>query len=129
MKRLIPTVVVALLLAGCSSPAPAPSPTTPPGPVEYGAVSELKDAFITAGGECGTWEQTNQVRLAAQSGTCGPKSVLSTYSTKADLDEMVSTLKAFSPDGYSLLIGPNWAINSPQVESIYKKLGGTLATK
>lgn len=117
------------LLAGCSSPAPEPTPTKPAGPVEYGAVEDLRAAFVDAGGVCNDWKQQNQVTVAAQSGQCGGETVLSTFTTTADRDKMVATIKAISPDSLTLLVGPNWVINSSQVDKVYKTLGGTLVSK
>ena len=88
----------------------------------------LRDAYVAAGGECDDWAQTNVVKLAAESGTCGDDMVLSTFANESDRDSTVSTLKELMEliGGVKLLVGPNWIINSDEAPRLQPKLGGTI---
>lgn len=142
MKTLIPALLAGLLLAGCSSAAPvapvtvsAPSSTPSPsktGPVSYGSVTELRDAAVAAGYDCPSWEQENNVTLAAESGACSDADVFMTFTGEDDRDELVANLKAMATEtiGVTLLVGPNWVINTEDgLESLQEALGGTIVRK
>jgi hypothetical protein len=130
IRFLAPAAVLLLALTGCSSAAqPSPTPTEPAGPATYSSVVELKDAYVAAGGDCDEWAQTNRVTVAAQSGDCDGNTVLSTYASESDRETAVANLKMLNPDNYSLLSGPNWIINSPDVADVSDALGGVLVTK
>lgn len=133
----------ALSLAACSSapePAPATQPATPttttaaptPTPTELGAVgsvADLKDAAVAAGFDCPSWEQSNHMPAAAESGTCTDDDVFSTYTSQADRDEVVDFLKEnLSGTGIelTLLVGENWIINSDTAAELEPELGGVL---
>lgn len=130
MKKLGVAVIGAcLLLAGCSS-APAPSETTAVSyPATYRSVEDLRDAFVSAGGDCPAWEQTNQIPLAAESGTCSSSNVLSIYSSTADRDELVRGYKSIATNDSVILVGENWVINDKSVRDLDPALGGTIVTK
>lgn len=141
MKSLIPTLLAGLLLAGCSSAAPAapvaastPSSTPSPsktGPVTYGSVTDLRDAAVAAGYDCPSWEQANHVTLAAESGTCSSADVFMTFTGEGDRDELVGLLKQNLGDvGMHLLVGPNWVINTEDgLDALQEALGGTIVRK
>ncbi|MFC0678320.1 hypothetical protein ACFFGH_10760 [Lysobacter korlensis] len=135
MRLTAPAIALSLaavaLLAGCSSPSAAPvaqaTPTqeAPAGPVEYGSVEELRDAYVDAGGSCDAWVQENRVTLAAESGDCNDSTVLMTFISESNRDELVATQKEMGFE-VSLLVGPNWIVNADDIETVQETLGGTL---
>ena len=143
MSLLTILVLGSVSLSGCSGgatasqPQQAPSTTTatptktvPVNGEHYSSVQSLKEAFVLAGGICTGYSQTDNVTLAAQSGTCGKGAVLTTYSSVADRDGVVANMKQFSDMiGMNLLVGENWIINDPSVATVQPKLGGTLFTR
>ncbi len=118
----IGALIVILLLAGCAAATPAADGGS------YGSVEDLRDAYVAAGGDCDGWSQDNQVTLAAESGVCDSNTVLSTYTSQDAKEEIVATVKAVGDviGGYSLLVGVNWIINSPDAKDAREVLGGTL---
>lgn len=137
--------LVATALSGCSgdatgsrpqqvsakaTPSPSPTKTVPVNGEHYSSVDSLKEAFVLAGGLCSGYSQTDNVTLAAQTGTCGKGAVLTTYSSVADRDGVVANMKQFSDlVGMNLLVGENWIINDAGVAAVQPKLGGTLFTR
>ena len=114
LMRLRPTpataVIAAILaLAACSSatPASAPvaatpaspsssSPTPTPTPTALGEVAgvvQLRDAAVAAGYVCPSWNQTNIVEKASESGNCSDDDVLSTYTSQTDRDSIVDFMQ------------------------------------
>ncbi len=130
MKKLGVTAIAAVLvLAGCSS-SPTPQPTSDAAyPAKFRTVEELRDAFVRAGGSCPNWQQTNQIPLAAESGTCSSSNVLSIYSSTADRDELVRGYKSIAMEDSVIMVGENWVINDKQVRSLDPALGGTIVSK
>jgi hypothetical protein len=122
----------AALTAAASAPTPTPTPTktVPPNGEHYSSVTSLRSAYLTAGGDCPAFNETNQVARAAESGTCGTGSVLSIYSSSSDRDAVVDGMKQFADlVGMNLLVGENWIINDKNVSQYRSKLGGTLVTR
>jgi len=122
MKKLIAIAAVVLLVTGCASQS------EPEYPSSYRSVEELKEAFVKAGGECPDWEQTNQVKLAAESGTCSESNVLSIYSSEAVRDEALAAYKSIALGDSTLLVGENWIINDKRVKELDSAIGGTFVT-
>lgn len=123
MKAWIALLAVALLVTGCAQ--------QPAYPETFRSVEELRDAFIEAGGICEEWEQSNKVKVAAESGTCDGSNVLSIYSSETDRDSVVGNMQ-FSAEilgEVNLLVGKNWIINDPDVKELDPALEGTLVTK
>lgn len=126
MRKLgIALIGVCTLLVGCSA-APA---ATASYPATFRSVEELRDAFVRAGGDCPDWKQTNQIPLAAESGTCSDSNVLSIYSSTADRDKLVTRYKEIASEDSVILVGENWVINDKAVRDLDPTLGGTLVTK
>lgn len=132
---------LALVLGGCSAapvaaPVAAPTTSAPTPPANggtYGSVQELKDAFVEAGGICDSWDQSNHVTKAAESGSCSDQNVMSTYLSKEDITSMISSIKALNEEvDYESdavwLTGENWVINDPAAAELRGKLGGVLVT-
>jgi hypothetical protein len=137
---LIACVVGVLTLSGCAgsggfvsasaSPSSTPTKTVPANGEHYSSVASLKDAFVNAGGDCSSYEETNKVTRAAESGTCGTNTVISVYSSAADRDAVVDGLKQFADMiGMNVLVGENWIVNDEKVAQYQSKLGGTLVTR
>lgn len=125
MKELTAIGLVGvLLLAGCAESKPSPAAETK----SYRTVEELKDEFIRAGGDCPEWAQTNQVKLAAESGTCGSSNVLSTYTSEAEKDHALALFREIAQPGTTLLVGPTWIINDKSVKELSPSLGGTVVS-
>lgn len=138
MRTAIALVVIGLAVTGCGSsnddPTAAPvSSATSSGPKSYSTVASLKDAAVAAGLPCPVWNQDDVVVAAAESGTCGEDTVLSTYATADDLQTAIGNLrgmndlmKANKLEPVPLLIGANWIINAPDAASLTGALGGTI---
>jgi hypothetical protein len=153
MKRVGGVAAVAAavtLLAGCGGG----DTTNPSAPVtssqatlgEVDSVVDLKDAAMAAGMSCPFWDQTNAMTLAAESGECTTGSgsyVLSTYISESSRDDAVQRFKDFSlgirktleekedvdpalTQEETLLVGPNWVINSNTAASLQVTLGGKI---
>lgn len=99
----------------------------------YGSVADLRIAAVSAGYTCARWKQDNAVRLAAESGHCSEDDVFSTYASKARLNRQLETSQqldqmsldaGLKPNPY--LVGPNWIINAPSVDTLRSSLGGTV---
>lgn len=97
-------------------------------PDTYRSVEELKDAFVKAGGTCDNWNQSNQVVLANESGTCSDQNVLSIYASESAVDEALEAYKSLGSTDSTLLIGENWIINDPSVKDLDPAIGGTFFT-
>jgi hypothetical protein len=109
---------------------PSPTKTVPVNGEHYSSVQSLKEAFVLAGGICSGYSQTDNVTLAAQTGTCGKGAVLTIYSSVSDRDGVVANMKQFSDlVGMNLLVGENWIVNDAGVATVQPKLGGTLFTR
>ena len=113
----------ALSLSACSTedpPAPESQPVSAeeelPGDLEYKTVVELRDAVVYLGFPCPEWDERNQVTLAAGSGVCSTSSVLSVYLSDASKDEAIQNLKSFNDSKGTLIVGPNWIINTPDAK-------------
>lgn len=91
---------------------------------------ELRDAAVDAGLPCPRWRQTDRYEVAAEFGKCSGATALSTYSTSADLQEAVTTLRALNlplgEEATPILVGANWIIQSPHVPKIAGRLGGAV---
>lgn len=135
MKRpTLATAVLAIpamiLLSGCGGAESGP-PASSGASLEIGkaaSVEEVRDAFVAAGGEC-DWERTDRITVAAESGDCSGRTVISIYATEQDLDDAVSTLRGNTPMKLNLLVGDNWIINSPEAEGMDDVLGGEWITE
>jgi hypothetical protein len=93
-------------------------------------VSDLKDAWIAAGGTCDDWVEDDVVQTAAQSGHCSDDDVFMTFADDSSKAEAVDNLKQFASTDIptTLLVGPNWIINDDSAPSYASKLGGTAVT-
>lgn len=133
MRRIALIAIPLLLLAGCAAATEPPTPTktadAPPADGgTFGSIDNLVDAFVAAGGDCAGWNQTNVITLAAESGDCDDNTVLSTYASQADKDEVIANHKALMEmiGGGTLLVGGNWILNDKNAGDYQEKLGGTI---
>lgn len=135
----------ALALAGCggttsagptASATPTPTSTVTAPPANGGTfptVVALKNAFVKAGGACPAFNQTNRVKLAAESAECSTNTVISTYISSSDISELIQVNKKLNAEikssgGNSWLVGENWVINSPTAAQMQEKLGGKVVS-
>jgi len=142
LRAMIRPALISLALAAltaCSSPiaaTPAASASTvvvtssTPTPTStvviaktYSTLADFRDDVIAAGYDCPNWHQTNQVKLAAASGSCSDNDVLSIYLSSADVSQVVQNLKELNASVH-LLVGPNWVFNTSAPEMYRPKLGG-----
>lgn len=143
-KSIAALALGALLLAGCggsSDPAPDASPTagdTPsassssPVPTAaspestYQSVRDLVDAAVEAGYPCPNFTQSNQVKLALESGACSDFDVFSVYGSRDDMMEVANFLGASGGTDY--LMGGNWIINGnlSWLRTLKRTLGGAV---
>lgn len=137
IKLLGLAAVSVVLLSGCAgAPESASSPTATTPPADggtYSTVADLKDAYVAAGGDCPSFSQGNEVKLAAESGECGTNTVLSTYVSNSDVSQVIQNAKTFwekldLTDDSTWLVGQNWIINSHQSADVRGKLGGKLVS-
>jgi uncharacterized protein YgiB involved in biofilm formation len=111
-------VAAALLLTGCGGP--------PADGGSYKNVTELKDAFVKAGGTCDGWEAHNKTILATTSGRCGTKFALGVF---ADPENMALQVSTFESVHVLAAVGKNWIISGLDAASAHDKLGGELVGK
>ncbi|WP_423058724.1 hypothetical protein [Brevibacterium linens] len=113
--------VLTLFLVGCGPEKSGGS---------YDDINALRDAFIKAGGDCEEWDESNQVLGAAQSGDCGTSTVLSVYLTHDAVQQRIADTKdsIFGAAGGEWLTGENWVINTDDVRSLQKKMGGQIVS-
>jgi hypothetical protein len=69
----------------------------------FESVVEMRDAYIEIGGSCSDWEQSNQIKLALESGGCSDGNVMSIYSSRSVADEQNRAYKEFISD-----LMPSW---------------------
>jgi hypothetical protein len=132
-------VLALALLASCGGDGTLPADVTeassdaPAQAAEYGSVTELKNAAVEAGYVCSTWEVDNVVALAAESGSCGDDSVLSTYASQEDLQSQLDIEKEASTlltdngiETTPTLVGPNWLFKAPEAVELRESIGGVL---
>lgn len=97
----------------------------------YKSLTDLKTSFVKAGGQC--WEWRVNPRLEDRTGgDCDKMTTIIFFTRKTDtLAEALNFAKFERSSNFQvhLLVGPNWMINSDQVKSVYKKMGGTLITR
>lgn len=130
-KLLWSAIPMALLVSSCSSPVEVAlddsAETSQPVATRYSSVQELRDAYVSAGGECDDFQQTNRVKHSAESAECGDSVVLSTYLSVDAVQKQVEAAKdAFAGfDSGTWLVGENWIINSPDINHIQGRLGGS----
>lgn len=110
-----------LTTAGCAAEKPKAT---------YDNASDLKDAFVKAGGSCDQWKQTNKVQIASQSGECGTSTVLSVYLSSDAVERRIEATKSsiFGSTGDDWLVGENWIVNSPDARQYQEKLGGRIVS-
>jgi len=87
----------------------------------------LRDAYVSAGGECSDFKQTNKVKYAAESAVCGDSVVLSTYLSEGAVQKQMESAKEAlaNLDSATWLVGENWVVNAPNIDQIQSQLGGS----
>jgi hypothetical protein len=116
-------------------------PTTVVMEKRFESVLEMRDSYIEIGGSCADWEQSNQVKLALESGECNESNVMSIYSSRAVADEQNRAFKELINEimpswitedrPISLLVGANWILNESDaslVSAFQSAFGGDLIT-
>lgn len=127
-------IAVLLALTACAGPAETePEPSAAATQRELGEVDgidELVKAYADAGGDCGAWEQTDQVELASASGNCNSSTVLMTFDDATARDTTADALLSLAVEGETktILVGENWIVNADDVHRISTVLGGDLKT-
>jgi hypothetical protein len=135
MKTRFPFLAAfALLAAAALSACVQGPPATQPEEAEAQALgtvyslTELATAVSNAGVACDL-QQNDRVTAASASGDCSSTTVVMMFDTREDREQIVATLQAISLDGtVSLLVGENWIVNSPEVETLHDSLGGEIVT-
>lgn len=107
-------VATLISLAACSSTATK----------EYTTVIALRDAAVAGGYACQSWIQDNKVAMALESGSCSTADVFSVYPSKAAVDQQMTLHRQMGTGMISLLVGPNWIVNTKNPEGLQKTLGG-----
>lgn len=108
--------VILISLAACSSAAAK----------EYESVTALRDAAVAGGYACPSWAQENKVAMALESGSCSTADVFSVYPSKAAVDQQLTLHRQMGTGMISLLVGPNWIVNTKNPEGLQKTLGGAV---
>ncbi|MGC5615057.1 hypothetical protein [Georgenia sp. Z1491] len=113
-----------------SEPEPTPSASPQVEAQSYGSLVDLRDAAVGAGYDCATWEQTNHMPMAAQSGSCSTEDVFSIYINADEANAQVETSReVFAEVGqFEWLVGANWIINAPSdsLEMLREAIGGVV---
>ena len=101
----------------------------------FETLEEFKSAFVGAGGQCWSWtieDIPDDYNGLLGRGVCDDKTALMLYvKDYAVLEDALTLRKSLLSleMGVSLLVGDNWLLNSDQVQSVHKKMGGTLITR
>lgn len=90
----------------------------------YDDVTQLRDALVAAGFECPSWRATSVIG-ASSAGDCSESLSISVYGDPANLAENLATLGKWV-DPQTLLVGPNWLVNSSEAVSMQAYLGGEM---
>lgn len=124
IARAVPALstlaAAAVLLAGCGGP--------PADGGSYNTATELKDAFVKAGGQCDEWKPDSDPPFAdATAGSCGrPGSddyLLYVFADKKDRNFIVTKM---ADVGVAAVAGLNWMILGSDEAAAHKLLGGEL---
>ena len=122
------------MLAGCGSSAPEKN-------ARYKHVTDLRDAYVAAGGHCDQWKQIYNTAFTGrpesvnvlEQGDCNTKepgaygALLTIYANREDAIKEADAIRW----GESL-VGPNWHImvgNGDDIPALAKKLGGVYDTE
>lgn len=101
-------------------------------PEEYQNINTLKDAFVSTGQQCYRWQfDSGGARYSTLSGSCGPTSVLSLYSSSEDVEKQLSLAQSYlePDDDRQWLVGKNWTIHADvDLEHVQSLLGGELVS-
>ncbi len=122
-----PLAISAVTLTGCSlidGGDDEAKPTIFGEATEYQTLDELKAAFVTAGGECDSWEPVDPGDYDAEAGRCGDSTVLAVYHNPDQIPEVVARAQQLATTTH-LLVGENWVVNTPNPENFVDQLGGT----
>ena len=121
VKAILLIAALSLSLTACASGNS--------GPQSFSDIDGVRDAFVSSGGDCPQWNQDNRVTDALQSGTCDEETVIMFFGSEGEANaralDLKNTMKSFGITP-SLLVGPNWVINSPQVLAVEQQMGGVL---
>jgi hypothetical protein len=103
---------------------------------EFSSIEELRDAFVSAGGQCWEWKKYDPVkdRITTHKGTaeCDKNTVLVLFSDGVSSQneglDFASQMRSLNFE-VNVLVGANWMINSDQAAKVYPQMGGTLITR
>lgn len=132
MRASILAAVGALALTACADPATQDvANEPPPPPARYTAVSELRDAVVSAGVSCPTYNVLRQPAHAAEAAECSDATMLLIFASDEDKQANIDDIAAFSQlVEVTLLVGENWIVNSMPAElDKLGALGGTRFTR
>lgn len=89
---------------------------------------QLRDAYVAAGGDCGSWVDDKADLLATDSGSCTTTTTISIYD-KPDQQKAAVALAKIGAAPNSLLVGGNWMIQTGDANKLLPKLGGIVVTQ
>jgi hypothetical protein len=92
----------------------------------FQSATALRDAAVAAGFSCPSWRPV-PVLGASSAGDCSDRDTFSVYSDHAALDENVTYLRSQVIPA-TLLMGPNWLINSSDAPNLQGVLGGEIVS-
>jgi hypothetical protein len=116
--------VAAAALTGCTGGGASAVPDATGDATEYASATELRDAFIAAGGTCDQWEPLDPGDYDADAGRCSDTVVIAVYSEPAELDAAVERAQNLAVQTH-LLVGENWMLNIENPQDYVDALGGT----
>lgn len=92
----------------------------------YRDATQLRDAYVEAGGSCPDWEVISDPLYGNQLGTCGDSTTLSHFIDADAVTVKQLVINEVTALGATLLEGPNWIINGdPTVlDDIQEVMGG-----
>ena len=126
------SLLLTTALSGCAGIPGLGGGETPTPPItgaatSYDTLEQLRDAFVAAGGECGSWEEIDPGEADARGGRCDDTTVLAVYANKAELDDAVERSINLATSTH-LLVGENWMLNTPEPQRFVDALGGRVIT-
>jgi len=146
MTRRIATLgaMAMLVLAGCgSSPSGSSATASPTSTPEsaalssYSTAADLRDAYVTAGGSCSSWNHDkniwNPAWDAVDAGACGAlyDSAFTIFHTPAEVSTWAAAYEDIFTAPTDLLLGDNWLIIPDQdadTAAIAQAIGGRRVT-
>lgn len=103
-----------------------------PATKSYNDVIQLREAYISAGGERSQWEKSeaDETDLAFSRGVCSDSNVMAVFPSEAATQQKIKNTDRNLGEVFKLdrLVGPNWEITNDisVLAELQKTMGGTI---